>query len=303
MVSEGRYIKTRGDLMVSIALVDKDVPATRKYAERVRDALRSAREELEGANPNLPVTANLLALADRSLVWLYPRDVLEQRCNLARDQLQRMQPQPTALISELAHRDDLKHTSRQGLVSRYALAEALTYINAASETTLIEDDLQVARLSVVRRYLWMALLLIIAAVPFTTEAKYDESTLDLLWPVFELPRVSMEFSITAAALALGAVGAVGATISGMFRVRDSRARINEFRTSMLNFSLRPLAGAIAAVSLYLLLAWEVLNGIEVTSPGVYVLVAFLAGFSERYFLRVIRAEEQPAKQQKAAADG
>jgi hypothetical protein len=60
---------------------------------------------------------------------------------------------------------------------------------------------------------------------------------------------------------------------------------------LFNLALKPLAGAVAAVLLYIFLSWDIIKGIEVTSPGVFVLTAFLAGFSERYFLRVVKATE------------
>jgi hypothetical protein len=60
---------------------------------------------------------------------------------------------------------------------------------------------------------------------------------------------------------------------------------------MLKLALKPLVGAVAALTLYFFLTWQVLTGVQVTSGGTILLVAFLAGFSERYFLRILKAEE------------
>lgn len=56
---------------------------------------------------------------------------------------------------------------------------------------------------------------------------------------------------------------------------------------MRKLALRPAVGAVAAVVVYLLIAAGVVNGLDVTNPGVYVVAAFAAGFSERYFLRLV----------------
>jgi hypothetical protein len=60
---------------------------------------------------------------------------------------------------------------------------------------------------------------------------------------------------------------------------------------MLKLALKPLVGGVAALTLYLLLSWQILTGVQVTSGGTFLLVGFLAGFSERYFLRLLSAAE------------
>ena len=44
---------------------------------------------------------------------------------------------------------------------------------------------------------------------------------------------------------------------------------------------------MVALVLYSLLSWQVLPGITIEGAGSYFLIAFLAGFSERYFLRIL----------------
>jgi hypothetical protein len=69
-----------------------------------------------------------------------------------------------------------------------------------------------------------------------------------------------------------------------------------FRTSMIKSTLKPIMGAVLALVLYLLLTWEAIGGFEITNAGGYLLAALLAGFSERFFLRLISPalEESPA---------
>ena len=90
------------------------------------------------------------------------------------------------------------------------------------------------------------------------------------------------------------MGAIGGTLSGLLTTRDSRPRLATYRTDMLKLSLKPLVGALAAVTLYILLSWDVIPGIDITSGGTYLALAVLAGFSERFFLRLLKSvgEEQ-----------
>jgi len=81
-----------------------------------------------------------------------------------------------------------------------------------------------------------------------------------------------------------------------------RASLAGYRVSMFNLALRPLIAAIAALVLYVFLSWNVIQGLNITNPGVYVLSAFLAGFSERYFLRIVRTATEPAAERKQDRD-
>ena len=60
---------------------------------------------------------------------------------------------------------------------------------------------------------------------------------------------------------------------------------------MLRLWLRPMTGAVAAVTLYLFISANVISGVEVANAGVYVVAAFFAGFSERYFLKQVHGME------------
>jgi hypothetical protein len=136
-----------------------------------------------------------------------------------------------------------------------------------------------------------AWVLLMAGISLVTTVQVTEGG-ERFWPIWVSGTHWVD--LTAGALGLSIAGAVGGAISGMFRVRDSRAELSEYRTSMLKLYLRPLVGAVAAVTLYLFLSANVVSGVEVTNAGVYVVAAFMAGFSERYFLRVLREQDRAA---------
>lgn len=83
------------------------------------------------------------------------------------------------------------------------------------------------------------------------------------------------------------IGAVGAFLSGLMKVRDSSTTITSYKKSIIQFHLRPIVGAIFAVILTTLLSWNLIAGLTVSSVGVYILSAFLCGFSESYFLNIL----------------
>jgi hypothetical protein len=137
----------------------------------------------------------------------------------------------------------------------------------------------------------LAFVLLMASVPYITTRL--GSTIEG-WPVFEFEWQWATETVAAAAVAT--LGAVGGIFSGLITTRDSRATLVEYRTSMLKLALKPLVGAVAAVTLYLLLSWQILTGVQVTNGGTFLLVGFLAGFSERYFLRLLTAPREDQMQ-------
>jgi hypothetical protein len=109
------------------------------------------------------------------------------------------------------------------------------------------------------------------------------------WPVATFANPLLTQWVSAAAVC--AVGAVGGILSGLLATRDSTTTLLDYRASILKLALKPLVGAVAALTLYFFLTWQILTGVQVTSGGTFLLVGFLAGFSERYFLRILKAEQ------------
>lgn len=280
-----QYVKLRGDLLVSIG-DDTDFrqwPDRRPYALGCADYLRSARQELASHRPNFVLCSSLLILADITLVWLYPSGRLGLRADEVLEQLQNHQPRARWL--ERGIRDTRDVGDDRFL--RNALENALNYLHRPAQDGLIEDDLQVTRLRVLVGYISLAFLMLLAAVPYVTTrlAGGIEG-----WPVFEFDKRWL--TETVAAAAVSALGAVGGIFSGLISTRDSKATLVEYRTSMLKLALKPLVGAVAALTLYLLLSWQILTGVQVTNGGTFLLVGFLAGFSERYFLRLLTSASE-----------
>ena len=153
----------------------------------------------------------------------------------------------------------------------------LSFLGEQDERRWIEDDLQVSRLSKAIGYVAFGWVLLMAIVPFLSSVQKNAAG-QVIWPVFDL-KYADGFDLFLGALGLSFVGAVGGIVSGMFSVRDSTTSLLDYRTSVKRMTLKPLVGAVAALTLYFFLGANVISGVAVTSAGTYIVAAFLAGFS------------------------
>ena len=141
----------------------------------------------------------------------------------------------------------------------------------------------------------MALVFLVFATVVAAPKGPINSGPGLTWPVMQIGPPWLTQLIAAAAV--GALGAAGGFFSGLINTRDSSTTLGEYRTSMLKLALKPLVGAVASVTLYIFLDWQV-TGVRIVNGGTFLLVGFLAGFSERYFLKVVQAPSEDNDQQK-----
>lgn len=293
------YIEISNDLLVAERISDF-TEAQKPFAESCKGYLIEARLNLESREPDVYFCSSMLDLAASNLVWLYTDDTVEFRSN--------------AVLKELRELKDVYDVKRplEGLEeakdarSRQAvLADTLEYFSRQEQRLLLADNLQVSRLRKLLLYMGMALgCLIFAAlfaVPFATTNAGQAAAGQTAagqgitgWPVMHIGPVLVTQLI--AVIAVGAVGAAGGVFSGFVKTRDSSTTLGEYRTSMLKLASKPLVGAVAAITLYILLDWQV-TGVRVVNGGTFLLVGFLAGFSERYFLRLVQAPAEYNDQQ------
>jgi len=92
------------------------------------------------------------------------------------------------------------------------------------------------------------------------------------------------------AMAIAIIGATGGYLSGLFQTRSSRIDLAFYEESVILSQLRLIFGGFAALASFAFLSWGLLPGITITSFGSFALVAFLSGFSERHFLRLLKIE-------------
>lgn len=286
-----QYVKLRSDLLVTVRTDWSPTDVSRIRARRGTEYLTLARQEILNRRSPIYVCSSLLYLAEINLAWLYPDWMLRLRCAEAINRLKKLSRTDDSaswLFNNL--RDSRIISQPQRL--RAALADAFEYFSQLDAKILMADDLQVTRLRSLLWYVGTALGLLVLTVPYVTTSLGQSIP---GWPVVHLS--SLWLTQVVSALAVAAIGAVGGIFSGLISTRDSSTTLDEYRTSMLKLALKPLVGAVASLTLYLLLSWQILTGVKVTNGGTFLLVGFLAGFSERYFLKLLRTSPDDSGKQ------
>jgi hypothetical protein len=85
-------------------------------------------------------------------------------------------------------------------------------------------------------------------------------------------------------------GALGATLSGVFRVRDKLTELDDLRSFSPAMRAQPLVGAVAGLVVLLVLesGAVALGTGNASGPAAQALLAFSAGFSEPFFLGIVQ---------------
>jgi hypothetical protein len=281
-----RYVRIRGDLLMAWPGVRQgDDESAQEAAIVCCDLLTEAKDQLQKRTVTLSVVAHLLTLAERALVSLYSDNVMTFRVHTLRNRLLRSDPVSQEHLKNLELAEQGLHDPDQRDRVETAVKDVLNYLGEQYERRLIEDDLQVSRLSKAIVYVAVGWVLLLSIVPLVSSVQRGDGG-QVIWPVFSFQSTDW-LDLLAGALCLSVVGAVGGIVSGMFSVRNSTTTLLDYRTSLKRMALKPLVGAVAALTLYFFLGANVISGVAITSAGTYVVAAFLAGFSERYFLRFV----------------
>ncbi|GAB2586849.1 hypothetical protein GCM10027168_19610 [Streptomyces capparidis] len=267
------------------------------HTAQVRGFLDAAWAHLADRRPDALVGGAYLTLADQALIWLLPPPRLHSRCTVVLAELARAEHPAAqeagrklreAMAGAGARQDGFGDTD----AVRAALRAAVETLHTLCEERTIEDDLQVRRLQHLFVYAGAILALLCVAVPLVAPAELLAG-----WP--QAPAGGRWGTLAAVTGVVVLMGAAGGVLSGLLQTRDARASLLTYRTSMLKLGLRPLVGGLVALVIALLASWGALPAIESVDPGLLLLTAFLAGFSERVFLRLLKVpgeEEDKARE-------
>jgi hypothetical protein len=252
-------------------------------AAQVVEILDCALPELELAEPNLDVVDGDLGRARRLMVWVKSPEWIEDYAAAIEARLRRSR-------SEEARVFELQADKPDGLRSR--LVQASRLLDRIKTSEAIDNGLQVRRLERIRNVGYFAVPLLIVFAPIlVSRASLSLWNLDELG--FAFPWDSWLTTIGVALL-----GAIGALLSGLLQIRRSPVTFTDYEVRGIEIALRIEVGSAVAVTLYYLLSWQVLPAIAATSAGTFLLVAFAAGFSERYFLNLLGIDDvEPARDQ------
>jgi hypothetical protein len=294
-----RYMEQENDFRAVFENVKDSGRVDLPTAKRVFDLLHQVRESLEQEQPDLLTCSSALDLAERYMVWLYPPHVAMGVALRVMAKLEPMESDAASLLMEqmraiLAEHDEQAFWQNPYLFGRLRslLNELISTWNESVLHEQIGNALQLRRLRALR---WGGIALL--AVLLLASPLLANSEVATAAPVL----ASVDRAIVAGwitGLAMTVVGALGGFLSGLLQVRSARVTLAQYQDSMLKLQLKPIVGGLAALLLYTFLSWDLLPGIVIENAGSYVLIGFLAGFSERFFLRLLElgsvGETEPA---------
>ena len=275
-----RYTRLEGDFRTVFNNYYNTEYVDKVTARRIIAFLESAREALEEDNCDALDVSNLLDMADQYMVWLYPPHVANA--------------QSAALASQLKAQNNSWGNYLEGEINRSgqtlgglraALDKVKQVQNEENQTIQVNNGLQIERLEMLIKWGVIVLVVMLAGLPLTmkTDAVIFKETI-----LQEMIGVKQWIGM----LTIGIIGAVGAFLSGLLQVRRTRVTIGEFKESVIQFKLRPVVGAMFAMIIAALLTWDIISGIEIKNAGAFILIAFLCGFSERYFLNLLKIDDE-----------
>jgi hypothetical protein len=181
------------------------------------------------------------------------------------------------------HKEDFNGISKPKMeYYRSRIEEIIRFANVETLKEKINTGLQIERLRTLRYWGFALLSILVLIFPIINnpEGWKDFPTKYVVGP--------QPFASWATAISLAIIGGIGGFLSGLLQVRGSKTDLGDYEISVLLFQLRPILGAFAALILVTLMSWKILEGVLVQSPGSYILVAFISGFSERYFINLLK---------------
>jgi len=278
-----------------------------KYIDNLLTATRGILENQKLTKRQMLVASSILNEVEECLVWITPPALaLAHMPDLLLKLTEINSPDTYRYISMLEDCQKILKTSQdkneklsKQETERYraAIEECINFIYSQTLKDIINTGLQIERLRSLRY--WGIILLALFIFIFPMISKTD------VWPLYINTTAYWNATINSTSFfgqyfkpwiyAIGAwytaisfciVGGIGGFLSGLLQVRDSKTDLGMYEVSILLFQIRPVFGAFAALVSFMLLSWGVLSGVITESANSYTLVAFVSGFSERYFINL-----------------
>jgi hypothetical protein len=306
-----RYTELESEFQITF-LAPSNVPNTEDVhpiPKRIFNLLLSAGQELKRHRPNLLSVSSTLELVDRYLIWLYHPSILQAKIPRIISLLESHQVEGKEKFIDRLSRfsmEDLDQLNMQYGVEldsdssallkqlRSVLDEATSSINKKIAQEQTNSGLQIERLKTLRTWGIILLAVLLLVSPLVSNLEEFRG-----WPARLVAGGLGGIAAWITFSALAIVGALGGFFSGLLQARSSRITLTQYQENMLKLQLKPLVGALVSLVLSVLLSWQILPGITAENAGSYVLFAFLSGFSERYFLRllVLKADSEAVSTQ------
>lgn len=260
--------------------------------------LQTSRELLEQDDCDVNNVITMLNLADQSMVAIYPPHYAKAQASGIASELKGM-PDAASQSWGIYLEKELCNPEQTLGGLRAALEKTKKAINEANQGSIVTTGLQIERLSLARKWSWYVLGLSLILLPFVI--KIDNE----MWKDTQLIK---NLGIDARAFpwilmfTAAAFGAVGAFFSNLLSIQNTKTKLTDFQESLKNSLLKINIGALAAMILFSFLTWQIIPGVALTNAGSVTFLAFLAGFSERFFLDLLNINSDTVAPRPAPAD-
>jgi hypothetical protein len=300
-----RYVELEGDFLTAFgsyhdAAREAADPVT---ATCVARSLERAREGLEHRMPDVEAVVNELDLVERYTIWLYPASISALERPSIQAKLESL-PAPRVQVYK-AQLDSLFDTTGvlaagKELALKIVYDEIVGAYNRQELQSQIDAGLGIGRLK--RFFYWGIALatLVLLAVPLVTP-RPDALALNWDYRLRGLSATTTNSFLTA--LVVGLMGAVGGYLSGLLQAQSSAVTLSQYQQSMVKLRLRPLVGVLVSLIIYILVSRSGVAGLTVQGIGPLLLITLASGFSERYFLRLIKLDNDGADEGGSASSG
>lgn len=261
-------------------------------AARVAELMRSARDRLQNHKGELAEIHNRMDLIHRQLAGLLTLEDARAQALALAPRLQEM-PGGGPLAERLDHLADSAQPG-DAVALRAVLEEGWRVEDDSLRADWVAGKLRLIGMQRLIVGAFLGVVLLIGLSPVLCKADgLDPWSLMVPEHVMErLPSfIPLDFTAWVYSFSIAAVGAAGGGLSALQRYRTHRPDPLSHQESVLGMYVKVLVGAFLAVLSFELLSWGLLPGVEIVSAGSYLLIAFLSGFSERYFLQIIRMDK------------
>ena len=293
-----RYLKLEGDFRSVFNNYFNSTYMDFVAAKLIIGYLQMSRESLEHKDCDVTNVITMLDLADQSMVALYPPHYAKAQMSGMASELKGSPDPATQAWGIYLEKELIKDGQTLGGL-RAALDKTKEAINAAKQGSIISTGLQIERLGLARKWSWYVLGICLIFLPFVIkiDAKFWEDA--QLFKSMPISTVAFPWILMITA---GAFGAVGAFFSNLLSIQKTRSQLTDFQESLKNNLLKLNIGALAAMIMFSFLTWQIIPGVELKNAGSLIFLAFIAGFSERYFLDLLSIKDNDIAPRPAPAD-
>ncbi len=267
-------------------------------AKLIINYLQTSKECLENDDCDVTNIITMLDLTDQSMVAIYPPHHAKAQASGLASELKGQTDPATQAWGIYLEKELCRDGQTLGGI-RAALMKTKEAINEAKQGSIISTGLQIERLTLARKWSWYVLGLSLVLLPFVL--KIDAK----LWEDAQLMKA---MAIDAKAFpwilmfTAGAFGAVGAFFSNLLSIQNTKTKLTDFQESLKNSLLKLNIGALAAMIMFTFLTWQIIPGVTLVNAGSLIFLAFIAGFSERFFLNLLNIDNETIAPRPAPAD-